>query len=265
MPFEFEKFILSPRQKHIVNKDRQWGWWPEIFLWTEGLILLDSTKRMLEELPKMSPEDQALYQDGQIPKEWLRFLPDRLARTSPKQILEYCRAWQSQKHGESMVMIKIRGDKLDPNGTLRMGAMRFDEETWALNLAGHSKDISRWPIPRVIERAAERNDVRFFMRLGRILQSKAKRPDVDWNRCPLLIRFLVYNWCEAAEYQRGMPVLCQFTDQALADFCSVVMDRKPGNPSAESIRKWKLRLGLKSVSSPKIRKFKLIGNEFLFE
>ena len=265
MPFEFEKFILSPRQKHIVNKDRQWGWWPEIFLWTEGLILLESTKRMLEELPKMSPEDQALYQDGQIPKVWLRFLPDRLAQTSPKQILEYCLAWQSQRHAEAILGVKIRRDKLNPNGTLKVGGMRLDENTWALNLAEQSKGVDRWPLPKFIERAAERNDVRFFIHLGKILQSKRTRAAIEGTKCPPLTRFLVSNWCEAAEYRRGMPVLCQFTDQALADFCSVVMNRKPGNPSAESIRKSKARIGLKSVSSPKIRKFRLIGNEFLFE
>ncbi|MCU0786008.1 MAG: hypothetical protein MUF81_18570 [Verrucomicrobia bacterium] len=88
--------------------------------------------------------------------------------------------------------------------------------------------------------------------------------EVDWSRCDPLACFVVANWCEATHFQTGMPLLCFFTDQALADFCAIAFGRNAGNPTAEAIRQWRKRLGLKRARTPKIRKVTIEKSEILF-
>jgi hypothetical protein len=106
--------------------------------------------------------------------------------------------------------------------------------------------------------------VRFFIQLGRALQKRRKPMEVDWSRCDPLACFLVANWCKVTHYRNGMPLLCFFTDQALADFCSIAFGKNAGNPTAEAIRQWRRRLGLHQPKSPKIRRISVAKDEILF-
>jgi len=127
-----------------------------------------------------------------------------------------------------------------------------------------SKSLTRYHLPQFIFEAAKQNNVRFFIRLGKALQSRKKVPDVDWTQCDPVACFLVENWCEWRAYDRRFPALCFFSDQALADFCSAMFGRNPGSPSGYSIRQWRRRLGLKQASRPKIRKVTIEKGKILF-
>jgi hypothetical protein len=147
---------------------------------------------------------------------------------------------------------------------LSIGGLRFDEKTHALRMAAANKAVNARTVIGVVKRAAEENDVRFFIRLGKALQPTQSPGEVDWTRCEPLAIFLMENWCEPLDYEWWLPALCFFTDQALADFCSAAFGRKPGNPSSDAVRQWRRRLGLKSVRSPKISKVLIKEGEILF-
>ena len=249
----------------MPNEELETRYWPDKFLWTEGLILLDRTKYMLDRLATLSPTIQAQFWEGKIPADFLKVLPASLARISSARILEYCGAWRSRKSAYSLLIIKARNERLSPKGTMTIAGNRIDEKKWALDLAARSKAVDLWPLPKFFERIANQNDVRFFIRLGQVLRSKKRPEEVNWNeRTTFWQRFLVCNWCEAVDFRHGMPVFCQFTDEALADFCAMAVGQHSGNPSLETVRKTRQRLGLKQVGSPRVRSVKLKGNELLF-
>jgi hypothetical protein len=131
-------------------------------------------------------------------------------------------------------------------------------------MAAAHKCVNGRTVLYVLKRAADENDVRFFIRLGKALQSGQRPKDVDWTRCDPLAIFLMENWCEPLDCKWWLPALCFFTDQALADFCSAAFGRNPGHPSSAAIRQWRRRLGLKTVRSPKIRKVIIKEGEILF-
>lgn len=262
--FRFDKLRLSTRQKCVPNNDPETRSWPEIFLWTEGLILLSRTRDMVQDLSKVDAEEQVKFWQGEVPAQLLELLPASLVKCSPARIVEYCRVWQSRDRARRVLIFKARRDKLNPKGELSVGGLRFDEKTHALRIAAAGKTVNSRTVTYVLKRAAEENDVRFFIRLGKALQSKNRPKDVDWTRCDPLAIFLMENWCEPLDYKRMLPALCFFTDQALADFCSAAFGRNQGNPSSAAIRQWRRRLGLKSVRSPKIRKVIIEEGEILF-
>jgi hypothetical protein len=263
MPLQLDKLRLSSRQKFVPNNGLDTENWPNLYFWTEGLILLDDAQIILKLLDKLGADVKANFWRGNMPAQLLNVLPARLANNSPARIIEYCRVWESQERARLMLIVKAGREKLDSKGTLSLGDIRLDERTFALRMAAHHKAVDLLLLPYFINRAAEQNDVRFFIRLGKVLQSKHLPKGVDWTRCDPLASFIVQNWCEERDFRTGLPTLCLFTDQALADFCSVAFGRKPGTPSAEAIRQWRRRLGLKQVRRPKVRKVILKGDEIL--
>jgi len=259
-PVQLQTLILSPRHKFNQNPDDvDWNW-TQIFFWTEGLMLMHW---ILAFDAKFHDESW----QGSIPAQSLEDFP-WLAKFKPAQVVEYWRISQSRSRAADGLIIQARGDRLCPKGTYsRIGSAKekLVEEKFVLNTAAKSKSVRRHFVPQFIFEAAKQNNVRFFIRLGKVLQSGKQVPDVDWTRCDSVACFLVENWCEWRAYDRRFPALCSFSDQALADFCSALFGRKSGNPSIDSIRQRRRRLGLKQASRPKVRQISLEGSEVLFD
>ena len=262
LALQLQKLTLSPRHKFTQNPDKTNWNWPQIFFWTEGLILMDQ----IEWISSLDAKVQEKFWQGSMPAKIFEDFP-WLANFNPAQAVEYRRIRQSRRKAADSLIIRARGDQLCPKGAyskVRLGNDRLVEERFVLNTVAKSKSVKRYYLPQYIFEAAKQNNIRFFIRLGKVLQSKKTVPDVDWARCDPVACFLVANWCEWREYDRRFPALCFFSDQALADFCSAVFGRKFGNPSVDSIRQWRRRLGLKQASRPKVRQISLQGNEVLF-
>lgn len=267
IPLHLDKLRLSSRQQSVLNNDPATRNWPEIFFWTEGLILLHWVQLVVHHLPDLDADAQANFWQGNVPVRLTKLLPARLANCSPARIVEYCRACQSMQKARTRLIVKACGDRENRKGVYSeaaLGDVWLDEKKFVVNEAAKFKSVNHYQLPQFIYKAAKQDDVRFFIRLGKALQSKHCPQDVDWTRCDPLACFLVQNWCEGCNYGMDMPALCFFTDQALADFCSAAFDRRPGNPSCAAIRQWRRRLGLKQVRSPKVRKVILKGDSILF-
>lgn len=227
---------------------------------------MDRIDGVLNRIPSLDVEGQEKFWRGSIPTQFLNDFP-WLAKFKPAQVVEHCRIQQSRQKAADGLIIQARGDRLCPKGSyskVGLGEEKLLEEKFLLNAAAKSKSVKRYYLPQFIFEAAKQNNVRFFIRLGKALQSRKKVPDVDWTRCDSVACFLVQNWCEWREYDRRFPALCFFSDHALADFCSAIFGRKPGNPSVDSIRQWRRRLRLKQAGRPKVSQIRLQGNEVLF-
>jgi hypothetical protein len=259
LPVQVRTLILSSRHKFTQNPDDvDWNW-SQVFFWTEDLMLMHWVLSF----------DNKFHDDswqGSIPAQSLEDFP-WLAKFKPAQVVEYWRISRSRSKAADNLIIKARGERLCPKGAyskVSSGDAKLVEEKFLLNAAAKSKSVKRYYLPQFIFEAAKQNNVRFFIRLGKVLQSRMKVPDVDWTRCDPVACFLVSNWCEWHEYDRRFPALCFFSDLALADFCSAMFGRNPGNPSTYSIRQWRRRLGLKQASRPKIKKVTVEKGKILF-
>ncbi len=261
---KLDDFRLSHRQKREPNPDLTDWDWRQIYFWTEGVRLLGHTGYVCEQVKELDPGAQEQFWQGVVPERFLEHLPSAIVGRASSQIVDYCKVWQSQHRAFSLLCSKARREKVNPNGTVSVGGVHLDEKCYALRLAELDKSVNNHTGMHVIGEAAKCNDVRFFIQLGRALQKRRKPLEVDWSRCDPLACFLVANWCEAAHFWSGLPLLCFFTDQALADFCSVAFGRKAGSPTAEAVRQWRKRLGLRRPQSPKIRKVTVEKDEILF-
>ena len=259
LPVQVRTLLLSSRHNFTRNPDATDWNWPQIFFWTEGLMLM----HWILSFDTKHHDDSW---QGSIPARSLEDFP-WLAKFKPLQVLEYWQISQSRSKAADSLIIKARGERICPKGVyskVGSGDAKLVEEKFLLNAVAKSKSVKRYYLPQFIFEAAKQNNVRFFIRLGKVLQSREKIPDVDWKRCDPVACFLVANWCEWREYDRRFPALCFFSDQALADFCSAIFGRNAGNPSAYSIRQWRRRLGLKQASHPKIREVTIEKGEILF-
>jgi hypothetical protein len=266
LPLQLRTLILSPRQKFTQNPDVIEWYWREIFFWTEGLLLFNQLEWVWSQVSSLEAKIPDDFWQGSIPAQFFKGFP-RPAKFTPAQVAEYCRVKQSNGKAADRLIIKARWDKLSPKGNysqVRLGEARLAEEKFLLNAAAKAKSVKRYYLPQFISEAAKQNNVRFFIRLGKVLQSRKKVSDMDWTKCDPVACFLVENWCGWREYDRRFPALCFFSDIALADFCSAMLGRKSGNPSIDSIRQWRRRLGLKQTRHPKISKIRLEGNNVLF-
>ena len=267
MPLQLDKLRLSPKHKCTQNPDKANLNWPEIFFWTNGLMLLNWVQGVLHQLPSLDTKTQEAFWQGLLPAQFLDEFP-WLAKFTPTQIVEYCEVWRSVDQARTRLIIRACGDRENPKGKdseVAFGDVWMDEKKFVINEAAKSKSVII--APGIIHKAAMRNDVRFFIRLGKALQSRQRPPAVDWTRpgCDPVACFLVENWCEGQSYRSRLPALCFFSDQALADFCSAAFGRKTGNPSLDAIRQWRRRLGLKQVSSPKVNATIVSDGDILFE
>jgi len=266
MQLHFDKLRLSRRHEVTQNPDKATCNWLEIFFWTNGLMLLNWVQGVLHQLPSLDEKTQKAFWQGSMPAQFLKEFP-WLAKFSSAQVIEYCQVRQSMDKARTRLLIRASGDRENPKGAdseVAQGDVWLDEKKFVINEAAKSKSVAM--SSGLIHKAAMRNDVRFFVRLGKALQSKKMLQDVDWTRpgCDPVAFFLVENWCSGQAYKSRLPALCFFSDQALADFCSAAFGRKAGNPSLDAIRQWRRRLGLKQVSSPKVKATNVSGGEILF-
>jgi hypothetical protein len=263
MRLPFANLLLSPKHKVTRNADEATTNWPDIYFWTRGLMLLNWVPAILHQLRSLDAKAQEGFWEGSIPAQFFNDFP-RLKEFPPKQVAEYCQVRQSMDRARRRLIIRARGDRENPNGAEALGDVRIDEKHSALNQAAKFKSVGRIGQSEYISSALKRNDVRFFIQLGKKLQSKQRRPEVDWSGpgCDRLARFLIENWCEGQAFNALLPALCFFADQALADFCSIALSR---NPSLPAIRKCRQRLGLKQASSPRVKTVTIKGSEILFE
>ncbi|MGA3180008.1 MAG: hypothetical protein ABSF38_06680 [Verrucomicrobiota bacterium] len=267
MHLQFDKLRLSLRQKSVENRDPAPNNWPRRFFWTDGLILLNWTEGLMRHIAEAAPDSAQKFLQGSLPPEIQRLHPELFARFPLTRILEYCDVWQSHKRAGTRLMLKVRGERECPKGKHSghsIGGIALDDRQVMIHRAAAAKAVNLRGLGCVVLEAARQNDVRFFIRLGRALQSSKTVPEVDWNRVDPIPRFLVHNWCQAADYRRDLPALCFFTDQALADFCSAALEKKEGNPSSASIRQWRKRFGLKQARAPKVKETIVINDEILF-
>lgn len=269
MPLQLDKLRVSRKHEVTRNPDKAAWNWPEIFFWTNGLMLLNWVQGVLRQLPSLDAKTQAGFWQGSMPAQFLNEFP-WLAKFTPAQVVEYCQVRQSVDQAHTRLIIRACGDRENPKGKdseVALGDVWMDEKKFVINEAAKSKSIAMAATSGLIQKAAMRNDVRFFIRLGKALQSKQRLPAVDWTRpgCDPVACFLVENWCGGQAYKSCLPALCFFSDQALADFCSAAFGRKPGNPSHDAIRQWRRRLGLKQTRCPKVKATIVSDGEILFE
>lgn len=114
-------------------------------------------------------------------------------------------------------------------------------------------------VKRVITLAAERQDDKFFKRLGKALSAKPKLPSVRsvvWQTrllrpwamfsLPSLVAFLLTRWTNGAD---GLPPLCFLTQTSLTDVCRHYLDSQLTD---DLITKARQRLGLKPFRGHRI-------------
>ncbi len=265
MPLQLDKLFVSKRQKFDLNLDTATSNWPHNFFWTEGLILLNWTQGFLKRLSELGKDTQEKFWQGTATPEVRAIDSDLFARWTITRIAEYCRIWQSHDLARTRLLVKAAGDYENPKDTFgyALGDIPLDAKKYVIRGAAKFKSLAQGGTAEFIAKLARQNDVRFFIRLGRALQSKKRPSDVDWSRVDPVASFLVNNWCEGQDYHSGLPALCMFSDQALADFCNAAFGKKDGNPSAEAIRQLRKRLGLKQARFPKVKETIRIGNELL--
>lgn len=132
-----------------------------------------------------------------------------------------------------------------------------------------------------IRDAMQAGDIKFFIKLGKALSGKKRRPDQDWKSINQVARFLVHYWCGGRDpaksglSMRGvtpdgkrflfefrpafwMPPLCFFSNGALSSFCAIALGKEQSeqDTSITAVRQWVSRLRLKRASPPKIREVK---------
>lgn len=267
MPLRINGLQLSPLQAFTENIDGATANWPQRFFWTEGLILLNWVQGVEKPLARLDRSAQEAFWQGSIPPQLYKHIPSLFVSWPAVRIVEFCQIWKSSERARTRLIVRACGDHESPKDAdsgYALGEIPLDGKKFVIREAAKFKAVNTGGTPDFICKAARENDIRFFIRLGKALQSKDSPPDVDWKRVDPVASFLVDNWCEGRNYNSRLPALCFFTDQALADFCVAAFGRRDGDLSAEAIRKWRKRLELRQARTPKIRRVSFKRNEILF-
>ena len=135
------------------------------------------------------------------------------------------------------------------------------------NADGLLDDLRFAPRPQLSEErvrntflhAMNRNDVRFFIRLGKVLSRRpGRRPRLAGIHIPAqYIQFLITHWAEPAD---GLPELFYLTPDGLADVCTYYFKI---DFSVVALVKLRQRLGLKPFRRKKVRVL-LVGRKLKF-
>lgn len=114
------------------------------------------------------------------------------------------------------------------------------------------RNLSKFPIPKVVTEALARNDHSFFIRLGKTLAAKPLGlKQMRRIEPPRLAVFLVRHW---AEKRDNLPELYCLTQSSLLEVCKVAL--KNNRLTWDALVKWRQRLGLKAFSRLKVRAIK---------
>jgi hypothetical protein len=203
MSLQLDKLRMSLRQKFVSNTDAAMANWPQIFFWTDGLILLNWTEGLLKRISELNHPVQDKFWQGSVSPQIRELDPDLFAKWPLVRIVEYCQIWKSKKRAWTRLIMKARGEREQRkrDSEITFGEIRLDEQHWMLREAALHKAVNIYAFPHVIHKAAEQNDVRFFIRLGRVLQSTKRPVEIDWKRVDPIAGFLVNNWCEGQDYK----------------------------------------------------------------
>ena len=107
--------------------------------------------------------------------------------------------------------------------------------------------------------ASARNDVKFFVRLGRAFEEKPRElSEIQHDKDSL---FLIQNW--AATKWPGVPGLAYFSDEALYGFCTLYFSHKHRENGWIALRKKRQRLGLEKAANPLITKVEKKGKRII--
>lgn len=114
--------------------------------------------------------------------------------------------------------------------------------------AGQNRDLSDPTYREVLTKAAERNDHRFFIRLGRILSGRPYTLESVMEDMPQrkLEWFLVQHWADKWD---GLPELFHLTPKGLVD---VILHQQKCRVTEDAVVKIRQRLGLKAFRGKKI-------------
>ena len=99
--------------------------------------------------------------------------------------------------------------------------------------------------------AKKENDLAFFIKLGRRLMDKPKplMKNINYSELNPLKRLMLWHW--AAKSKSNLQ-FCSFTDQALADFLTIVT---PGSGATfDVVRQTRKRLKIKQMRPSLVRK-----------
>jgi hypothetical protein len=141
MPLQLDKLRMSLRQKFTSNTDAAIANWPQIFFWTEGLILLNWTEGLLKRLSELDQVIQEKFWQGSVTPQIRELDPDLFAKWSPARIIEYCQIWKSKERAWTRLIIKVRGEREQrkKDSEVSFGEIRLDEQHWMLREAGFTR------------------------------------------------------------------------------------------------------------------------------
>ena len=129
---------------------------------------------VLNRISTFDTKDQEKFWQGSIPAQFFGGFSMASRKFTPAQVVEYCRIKQSSRIAAGRLMIRASGDRLCPKGaytSASIGEDKIDEEKFVLNEAAKTKSVKHYQLPQFIFEAAKQNNVRFFIRLGKALQS----------------------------------------------------------------------------------------------
>ena len=109
------------------------------------------------------------------------------------------------------------------------------------------RDIRLPPIDKVILDALKNNDIRFFVRLGRVLGGNSFDETYEGPQPSRLTNFLLSHWAESKD---NLPEFFKLTRKGLVAVCSHCL--KNEKLSADAIVKLRQRLGLKTIRGRKL-------------
>jgi hypothetical protein len=122
---------------------------------------------------------------------------------------------------------------------------------------GQNRDLREVSYASVINAAAQRNDHRFFIRLGKILTQKPYTLDSAMENTRKVEWFLLSHW---ATKRDGLPELFYLTADALVKACKQSLNL---SFTKDKITKTRQRLGLKSFLRQK-REAVFVGGRWTF-
>jgi len=209
-----------------------------------------------------STKGKQVYFDAGDVDEYLKRTRSRtsLGRNTPlSKIKQSVREAQSRlltdtTLGREIKLMCARERRLNPKQRLR------ERMLFSLQCTKKQKrDLRLPPIDKAILDALQENDIRFFIKLGRVLGSNPYSVDYEGRPSSQLSRFLLTYWAEPGG---GVPALYTLSPNALAVACRHFLNNK--HLTILAVGKQRQRLGLKTTRGRKLASFELVGGQLRF-
>jgi len=149
-------------------------------------------------------------------------------------------AWDAGVRVGQIVMGQTRSRaRLRKSGRSSLLSLRYAE--W--------RDLNRPEIRQLLEKAIESNDFGFFVRLGKVLETKKELSVLEKFKGGMnpLQQFLLVYWTR----KDGLP-LCLLSRHGLTTVCRVALDKDEKSLTTATIEKTLIRLGLKRFQGRKL-------------